>query len=280
MPEHSPLEHATHIESFDGASIAASYQLTGRRDVLVFIHGLACSQSFWRGQLEHFRATHDLITLDLAGHGESGAGERDWTIENFARDVIVVLDQLNVAAASLIGHSMGGAVALEVFNAAPSRHRRIIGIDTFTYEEIYPRADESRVAAMSEALEGNFGEALRAALDAYFLPRGDPQVKSWVLEEMLKTPAEVGIKSMQALLRWDLDAALKRLPEPPMCINSAELLDAAVAARYRDRLEVIRFVGGGHFLMLDAPPRFNRVLGDCLSDIVTTDAQTVSTDPQ
>ncbi len=279
MPEHALLEKSTRVESLDGASIAASYQLTRYRNVLVFIHGLACSQSFWRGQIEGFRATHDLIVLDLAGHGESGVGERDWTIENFAQDVIAVLDQLNVTRASLIGHSMGGAVALEALNNNRQRCRRVIGVDTVTYQEIYPRADDAYVAAMSEALQGNFGDTLRAALDAYFLPGGDPQVKSWVLDEMLKTSPVVGIKSMQALLRWDLDAALKKLPEAPVCINSAELLDAAVASRYRDHLQVIPFAGGGHFLMLDAPQRFNRVLYECLSDIAATDAQVVSTDP-
>jgi pimeloyl-ACP methyl ester carboxylesterase len=272
MPEHMVLEQSIRIKSFDGASISASYQLTGHRDVLVFVHGLACSQYFWSGQLSYFAATHDLIVLDLAGHGESDATERDWTIENFARDVAVVLDHFNVADAWLVGHSMGGAVALEVFNATPSRHRRIIGIDTFTYQEIYPRVDESRVVAVSEALQGNFADVLCAALDAYFLPNGDPRVKSWVLEEMLKTPAEVGVKSMQALLRWDLDAALKKSREPPVCINSAELLDDAVVSHYRERLQVIQFVGGGHFLMLDAPERFNRVLGDCLSDASVMDA--------
>lgn len=271
MADQQLLEQSTRVESFDGASIAVSYQLTGNPDILVFIHGLACSQSFWRGQLEDFRATHDLVVLDLAGHGESSTGGRAWTIENFARDVLAVLDHLKVTEATLIGHSMGGAVALDAFKAAPSKHRQIIGVDTFTYQEIYPRADESYVAAMSEALQGNFADALRAALDAYFLPRGDPQLKSWVLAEMLKTSPEVGIKSMQALLRWDLDAALKNLPEPPRCINSAELLDAVVATRYRDRLQVIPFVGGGHFLMLDAPQQFNRVLSDCLSDVAATD---------
>jgi pimeloyl-ACP methyl ester carboxylesterase len=271
MPEQSVLDNSTEVESFDGASIAASHQLSGRRDVLVFIHGLACSKIFWRGQLEHFCATHDLIVLDLAGHGESTAGKRDWTIENFARDVTAVLEHFNIVKAVLIGHSMGGAVALEVASAAPSTVHRVIGVDTFTYQEIYPRADEPRITAMTEALQGNFGNALRTALDAYFLTDGDPQVKSWVLKEMLKTSAEVGIYSMAALLRWDLDAALMRMREAPMCINSAELLDDAVALRYRDRLRLVRFEIGGHFLMLDAPQRFNRVLRECLADAPARD---------
>ncbi len=254
----------TRLRARDGAAISATRHHGGADGTLVFVHGLACSQAFWRAQAEAFARTHDVITFDLAGHGESGGARDDVSIADFARDAHAVLDHFDVTSATLVGHSMGGAVALEAARLLPDRVSRVIGVDTFTYLDYYPRVQDAQVTAIVAALEADFEPAFTAALDRLFVPATDPALRRWIVQAMLATPAPVTIAALAALLRWDLDATLAATPLVPACINAADLLADAAAARYRDRLHVTRFPDAGHFLMLESPDRFNAVLHEHL----------------
>src|SRR5574342_1002926 len=112
------------VPSSDGVPIRYHAEGAGE-PALVFVHCWCCDRRLWDGQLPAFAPGHRIVTLDLAGHGESGRGRKDWTIEAYAADVRAVADELDLARAILVGHSMGGKVIVE---AARSMGRRVVGI--------------------------------------------------------------------------------------------------------------------------------------------------------
>ncbi len=75
--------------------------------MFVFVHGWACNNSHWRLQLKAFADQHCIVAPNLAGHGDSGIGARDWTMKNFAKDVQAVIDDLDLTEWIIVGHSMG-----------------------------------------------------------------------------------------------------------------------------------------------------------------------------
>ena len=79
----------------------------------VFIHGWNCDRSYCSAQLLVFATTHQVVAIDLAGHGDSGINRADWSMGHFGADVAGVADALRLEDIPLIGHSMGGPVALE-----------------------------------------------------------------------------------------------------------------------------------------------------------------------
>lgn len=84
----------------------------GDRQTIVFVHGGWLSGSMWRPQIDHFADDYRVVTVDLRGHGRTGAtGERDYTIELFADDLRRTLAALDVDAPILCGLSLGGLVA-------------------------------------------------------------------------------------------------------------------------------------------------------------------------
>lgn len=92
----------------DGVEIA--YDVAGSGDpALVFVHGWAGNRHHWDGQLDRFARDHRVVRLDLAGHGESGTGRRQWTMTSFVYDVIAAMDAVHLETAILIGHSLGEA---------------------------------------------------------------------------------------------------------------------------------------------------------------------------
>jgi pimeloyl-ACP methyl ester carboxylesterase len=73
---------------------------------IVLVHGLCCSHRDWRAQVEHFRARHMTIVVDLPGHGATPAAKAP-TIESCGAEVAALLGARDMAPAVLVGHSMG-----------------------------------------------------------------------------------------------------------------------------------------------------------------------------
>src|SRR6266404_5911527 len=95
---------------YDGARV--HYESYGKgKDAVVFIHGWTCDLSFWRGQAPVYQK-HRSLLIDLPGHGQSDKPEVSYTQERFARAVDAVMRDAGVDRAVLVGHSMGGPVAL------------------------------------------------------------------------------------------------------------------------------------------------------------------------
>jgi pimeloyl-ACP methyl ester carboxylesterase len=118
------------VPSQDGMTIR--YEDVGQGEpAIVFVHGWSCDRSYWTPQVEHFSEAHRVVSVDLAGHGESSLGREDWTITAFGADVAAVLEALDLRNAVLVGHSMGGPVIVESALLAPDRIAALVSVDHF-----------------------------------------------------------------------------------------------------------------------------------------------------
>ena len=123
--------------------IPIRYHAAGRGDpALVFVHCGGCEQGFWDGQMAHFAAKHRVVALDLAGHGQSGVGRKDWTMPAFGQDVVSVVEALGLKRVVLIGHSLGGPVVLEAARRMPGRVAGLVLVDTMVDFEQRLAAEE------------------------------------------------------------------------------------------------------------------------------------------
>ena len=103
----------------------------GNGEPLVLIHGLGEVKEGWNSQFE-LADQYELIIPDLRGHGECTKVE-GITIPNFASDVISLLNELKIENAHILGLSMGGAVAQEIYRQAPHLVRSLMLISTFHF---------------------------------------------------------------------------------------------------------------------------------------------------
>ena len=120
-PAASSVASHGYVKSFDGTKIF--YSVEGSGLPLVFCYGLVCSSLHWTYQIEHFRHNFQTIWFDYRGHQNSELPQDlgSLTLENMAKDLRVVLDELNVSKAVVLGHSMGVNVALEFYKQYPER---------------------------------------------------------------------------------------------------------------------------------------------------------------
>lgn len=107
------------IKSFDGTKIY--YSVEGSGPPLLFCYGLVCSKLHWHYQIDHFKKTHTVIWTDYRGHhlSETPANKQSITIENIAKDVKAVLDEIQIKNVVALGHSMGVNVVLDLYRQFP-----------------------------------------------------------------------------------------------------------------------------------------------------------------
>ncbi len=256
----APASHTA--VSFDGSHISFR-DFGGLGPVLILLPGWACVQTIWDNavsQLQMFR----VVSLDFAGFGLSTAGQREWTIENFARDVRAVLHALDLSDVTLIGHSMGGAVALEAAYLQSERVARVIGCDSFTYAEFYERFDERLMDDVLASYRSDYIGTVRGMIVGYMLQRGDPALASHVSDMMAGARPEYALPAMEHFLRWDVTASLQRCPVPVFTVNARPFLKPEAQRRYENRIQISTIDGVGHFLMMEQPAAFANAVTDIL----------------
>ncbi len=117
-------QQASSRQVVNGVEIAYVDVVTG--PVVVLLHGYPFNRSLWRNQVAALQRSHRVIVPDLRGHGESAVVSGPATMELMAGDVAGLLDNLNIASATIGGLSMGGYVALAFYRLFPNRVRSMI----------------------------------------------------------------------------------------------------------------------------------------------------------
>jgi pimeloyl-ACP methyl ester carboxylesterase len=243
-------------------NVHIEYRVYGHGDpAVLLVHGWACDENYWHAQLDALKAHYTVVTVNLAGHGASGGNRSDWSMANYAQDVAAVAREIPNPQLVLVGHSMGAAVTLA---ATPLIGDRVIGVVAVEAlrsvgEPPLTRRDiDRRVAPFSADFVGTTRNFVATSL---FEPGADPALVQKVAYNMsLRSPA-VAVPSMRALLQMDLAGLLPAIHVPVYAINSDLLpTDAARIRRSLPDFHLDVLDHTGHFLMLEAPARFNPLL--------------------
>jgi pimeloyl-ACP methyl ester carboxylesterase len=252
------------VISADGVPIV--YRVEGEGETaLVFIHGWCCDSGYWKNQVSFFSKEYTIVTVDLAGHGESGVERESWSTESFGGDVVAVVNALDLDRVILIGHSMGGPVALEAARSLGGRVLGIVGIDTF--QKLGIKAPDEIAKNFIKPFEQDFVGWTPNFVKGMFLPGADSALVSWVAEDMSSAPPEVGIEAMKANLAYDPAPALQEIHVPIYGINGSLFpVDIETGKRYAE-FDVRIMEGLGHFPMLEDPEGFNGILAELVGTL-------------
>ena len=261
-PKGTPQEGAARIAvAPDGVHV--QYRLYGSDDVaLVLIHGWSCDSNYWREQIPEFKKKYTLVAVDLAGHGGTDGNRTNWSIASFGQDVATALSAVPNQKLILVGHSMGGPVAIEAARLLKNRVIGIVGVDTFKTIGL-PPPSKAQIDAILKPFESDFiGHTRALVTDTFFAKGADPQLVTKIAYDMSLSPPRVGIPSMRAVLEYDFAAPLKDVSVPIVAINS-DLGEPTNEARIRKvlpKFHAVTLAGDGHFLMMEDPRRFNPAL--------------------
>ena len=249
-------------------SIRIAYEVHGDGlPALIFVHGWSCDRSYWKDQIASFSKNFKVVSIDLAGHGESGLERKSWTIEAFGGDVAAVVKKLGLKRAILIGHSMGGDVIAEAARQLPDQTAGLIMVDT--YKKLGPGRTPEQVQSFVAKLKTDFKDSTYALVKSMFISGSDTSLVNWVATDMSSAPPAIALDALDHSFSYSrqMPHTLEEIKLPVIAINS-DNSPTDVESMNRYGVQVMIMHGVGHFMMMEDPDRFNRLLKTAIDKLI------------
>jgi len=245
---------------------------------VILIHGVMDSAFHWHKNIDALAAQHRVWAIDLVGFGfSSRPTASNYSLKMYARHVREFMDAHGIARASIIGHSLGGAVTLEFAHDYPARVDKLILIAPATFLlQFRPQVKlAARLPGVPRAVIGYALTSERARMGAWRGAVGDPSHVDLAEAEMRLRPQRVkgsaaALIAMLGSPHWsDLPAGLSRIAAPALILWGAN--DRAVPLRhggYHERDlpngKLVILEGAGHIPQNEYPAVVNRLMVEFL----------------
>jgi pimeloyl-ACP methyl ester carboxylesterase len=217
----------------------------------------------------YFSERHRVVTIDLAGHGESGLGREVWSMRAFGQDVAAVVEELGLEQIVLVGHSMGGPVIVEAALILGDRVKVVVGADTFG--DVSARYTEEFRDNLLRTFRADFEAAMSDFVRPMFVPNSDSALIERIVDDLSAAPPDVALGAAEVSINWlnnELAAAFGELRVPVRAINSDRSPTNVDAGReYTSSFDVLPMSGVGHFVMMEDPSTFNRLLSEIVEGL-------------
>jgi sigma-B regulation protein RsbQ len=240
--------------------------VSGRGRPMLFVHGFGCDQNMWRFVAPHFAQDHQVVLLDLVGSGNSDLNaydrEKYASLHGYARDMIEVIEALQLPDVIFVGHSVSAMIGLLANVARPDLFRAqvMVGpspcyINEGDYNGGFSRSD---IEGLLETMESNYlGWASNMAPAIMGAP-GQPQLGAELTNSFCRTDPEIAKQFARVTFLSDHRADLPQLQAPALILQCSEdIIAPRAVGEYMSRtiphctLKVIENVG--HCPHLSAP---------------------------
>ncbi|RJQ21728.1 MAG: alpha/beta hydrolase [Nitrospiraceae bacterium] len=254
--------------------IQVHYILKGKGDkTLLFIHGWSCDTTFWKAQIDFFKKDYRVIAINLPGHGKSSKPEIPYTFDLFADAVREVIDDAGIDKVFLVGHSMGYPVARHFIRKYPQRVSGLCIVDG-AYFRVPSEPD--KFAEWKKQIDGyvqslksdNRKEFLNQFLASLFVEESPSELKAEIKAKMFSAPEHVANSAMEEMVRpenWkeyplNVPTLAVYAVSPDLPSDNEEYLRSLFP-----QMEYHQWDKVGHFVMMEQPERFNKLLSEYLS---------------
>jgi 3-oxoadipate enol-lactonase len=259
----------------DGARIDARVDGPQRASAVVFIHGFPLTREIWNAQAHALAPTLRVLLPDLRGAGTSSAPQGPYLMERLAADIAMLFDAAGIERAALVGHSMGGYVALAFARMFTERVTRLALVTSRLRADTSAEASARRALADRIERENSTEPAISAYLPHLFAPQafaagGETVERAYAIARKNSPTGLAGALRGMAL-RAPSDDLAEDLDLDVLWIAGA--LDGAVSEE-EVRSDAGRFPRGrvaiceesGHLPMMEEPERVTATLTSWLAE--------------
>ncbi|GAB4412196.1 MAG: alpha/beta fold hydrolase [Bacteroidia bacterium] len=248
-----------------------NYKSYGQGPALIILHGLFGSLDNWTTHARSLAEAYSVYTLDLRNHGRSPHSEV-WTYEAMADDLLAFMEQHGIYRAHLLGHSMGGKVAMQFAGQHPGH------IDKLVVADMTPKAYEPHHTAILAALQAIDLDQIgtRQEAEAALLPRiAQAGVRQFLLKSLAREGEAFRWKFNLPVIARDYAQMLAAVEldypfdHPTLFVygKRSDYLTEGDIPAIRALFPAARFEGiadAGHWLHADTPETFLQIVQDFL----------------
>jgi pimeloyl-ACP methyl ester carboxylesterase len=269
------------VKSFDGSTIY--YESRGKGECIVFVYGIACLMNHWHHQIKHFSKNYQVITFDIRGHHQSNpiTNPQNINIASAAKDIEMILDELEIKKAHFVGHSFGAPIIFSSYEQFPERFLSISLINGFAknpikgmfgldvvepffhffkkqfqdspvlFTQLWKWAVYNPVSMRAVALVGGFNLKLTHFKDIEVYAKG-----------VAHLDLNVFLSFFEDMMGFDGDLVLKKIDIPTLIISGDE--DNVTPKSFQTEMatkikgaELVKVPYGSHCTQLDFPDYIN-----------------------
>jgi pimeloyl-ACP methyl ester carboxylesterase len=250
----------------------------GKGPPIILIPGLSSPRAVWDGATPFLTKTHRVYLVQINGFGgdDPGANLQPGILDGVVADLEDLIARERLGRPAMVGHSLGGLVALKFAKAHPERVSRIMVVDSLPFYGMLigptttPESIRTKAAAMRDHLAASYGKSDPAGAQAVadhlaLKPDSRAKVKAWVLAADPRVAGEAMFEDLQTDLRGDM----AKITTPITLIypwSDSGPTKPAADTLYRGAYSAaphVTFVDVGdaaHFVMLDQPEAFGKAL--------------------
>src|SRR6201992_1966842 len=213
----------------DGCLLHVSVDGRSNGPTLMLSNSLGSTMQMWEPQMKAFTQVFRIIRYDRRGHGKSGVPPGPYSMERFGRDVLAILDDLNIDKVHWCGLSMGGMVGQGLGANAPERMDKIILSNTACYYAD-PTNWHNRIKAVKEGGLASVADTVIAGWLTQDFRERDPHATAKMKAMLLATPVEGYLACCEALSTLDQRALLPNIKSPLLVIAGRQDMATPLSA--------------------------------------------------
>jgi pimeloyl-ACP methyl ester carboxylesterase len=252
------------------ADIKLYYEMFGRGEPVLFIHGLGSSGRDWHNQVEFFSKHYQVITVDLRGHGQSSKRAGPFSMLLFAADIVDLITTLGIKPCHVVGISLGGMIAFQLAASRPDLFRSMVIVNsrpefiirTFTeYVQLWQRDLVARLLGMRTV-----GKMVSKKL----FPKLEQEVlRKELVQHWAENDSRAYRGSMHAMVGWSAVGQLGSMDISTLVIAAEEdytpLSYKEAYVTQMPQADMVVIPDSRHATPLDRPDMFNKTVLKFLS---------------
>jgi pimeloyl-ACP methyl ester carboxylesterase len=227
---------------------------------IILVHGWTCDETTWKFQVPALAGKYKVITIDLPGHGKSGSPkDGKLSMDLFARAIEAVRSEAKADQVTLAGHSMGTAVILYYARLYPKHVAALVFVDG----SVSPPPNASAAIGFADRLAGPNGlKAREDFIRSMLTSAASPETQKFILSMMLSAPEATAVGALKAVMdpaNWKEDVIF---PQPVLGLyaDQSGAANREYMKTHFPEMDYVEILGTDHFLMLEKPEEFNRLL--------------------
>ena len=255
---------------------------------LLFVHGLSSNLDSWKKNIAGLKSDFRAIAIDLPGYGKSSRSKTDYSLAEYAGILNDLVQKMDLKNVTLVGHSMGGQIAMHSVLKYPETYKRLIliapaGIETFTEQEatlmknsytpaMVMAASDEQVLANYKMNFYSFPEDAQGMVDDRIAMKSSKDFSDY---------AETVVNNIRAMLEEPVINEVDEIELPVLMIfgnndmlipnkyfHPSESIDSLIETSKKkfNNIEVKTIDEAGHFVNFEQPEKVNQEIGDFLKE--------------
>jgi pimeloyl-ACP methyl ester carboxylesterase len=268
-PDLSPVEHTrVRVRAGRGTPDLLAYRLyerNGCSDSVLLLHGLGSAAVDWSMQTAVLSGHFHVAAFDFPGHGESQPVPRRTTIRDLSSRVFRTAEHLQLKPGIVVGHSLGGLVALQMVLEAPEMFKALVLVNAVPRMTFSRHAARQAAGRLPDVLRNRMGRLAEFVASEHFPGAEQDLLRRMAVRRIRSADRNTYLHLIRAIARFDVRSRLKSICIPVLVVSGTEDRvfsdrDKRILAQRIPQAEWVEMEGSGHASPQDSPEQFNRIL--------------------